>query len=226
MCPYELLNLYTLALNTLDFKCAVVTGGGGGLGRAMADELLMKGKDHPEVDCLINNAGIQRPLDVNDSSLEEAYQEIDINIRGPMHLTIDLLPHFKSKPSATIMNAISLVGYIPFSVINLVYNGTKAWAHFWSMNLRTQLAKEQGSKNIKVVKIVPLRIAIHLHGGRKDPNDNKENNSDALLVDKLMSFVTKGWLENQDTIGAGMDIDIADRWHGAFGEEYAEAERE
>lgn len=80
-------------------------------------------KEHPDLDCLINNAGVQRPLDVNkDPSefLEKADQEIDINVRGPMHLAVGLLEHFKvsgprlgrewttrlTKPSTTICIAL------------------------------------------------------------------------------------------------------------------------
>jgi short-subunit dehydrogenase involved in D-alanine esterification of teichoic acids len=95
---------------------------------------------HPELDCLINNAGVQRPLNVDDFDLAKADQEIDINIRGPIHLAIALLPHFSSKKhAAVIMNVTSILGFIPFSTINLVYNGTKAFGHFWTMNLRTLL---------------------------------------------------------------------------------------
>jgi short-subunit dehydrogenase involved in D-alanine esterification of teichoic acids len=93
-------------------------------------------KEHPDADCLINNAGVQKPLDVNEFDLSSADQEIDINIRGPMHLTIALLSYFKTKKSATIINVSSILGYIPFSIVNPVYNGTKAWVHFWTMNLR------------------------------------------------------------------------------------------
>jgi hypothetical protein len=89
--------------------------------------------------------------------LEKADQEIDINIRGPMHLAIGFLEHFKKKEAATIVNVSSVLGFIPFSIINPVYNGTKAWMHFWSMNLRTQLAKE-GSK-VKIVEIVPPTVS-------------------------------------------------------------------
>lgn len=82
--------------------------------------------EHPELDCIINNAGVQRPLDVNELDaeefLEKADQEISINIRGPMHLTLNLLPHLKSKPGAVIMNVSSVLGYIPTSVINPVYS--------------------------------------------------------------------------------------------------------
>lgn len=81
-------------------------------------------KEHPELDCLVNNAGVQRPLDVNEMQPEEFLQkadnELSININGPMHLAVGLLPHFKTKPGAVIMNVSSVLGYIPTSIINPV----------------------------------------------------------------------------------------------------------
>lgn len=81
-------------------------------------------KENPDLDCLVNNAGVQRPLDVNEMSsedfLKKADQELSINISGPMHLTLGLLPHFKQKPGAVVMNVSSVLGYIPTSVINPV----------------------------------------------------------------------------------------------------------
>ena len=86
--------------------------------------------DHPDLDCLINNAGVQRPLQILGPDygfdLSSADQEIDINIRGPMHLTVGLIDkHFKKLDGAVIMFVSSVLGFSPFSVINPVYNGTK-----------------------------------------------------------------------------------------------------
>ena len=248
------------------FNCAFVTGGGGGLGKAMAEYLISQGKkviiagrtestlktaaselghdtpyyvldtgnisaipsfveklvaEHPEVDALINNAGVQRPLDINDFSLEKADQEIDINIRGPMHLAIGLLPHFKSKQKgAVIMNVSSVLGFIPTSIINPNYNGTKAWMHFWTMNLRTQLKETK----VKVVEIVPPTVGTNLHRDRSDPDDNKKSkNKAALSVEEFMADLTKGWEEGSETIGAGMSKKVVERWYGEFGEDYAKA---
>lgn len=247
----------------LEFKCAIVTGGGGGLGRAISEWLISLGKkviivgrtesklrtaaqemghstqyytldtgdipsipsfikqvlnDHPEVDCLINNAGVQRPLEIQNFDLSKADQEIDINIRGPMHLAMVFLDHFKSKPNgALIVNVSSVLGYIPTSIINPVYNGTKAWVHFWTMNLRTQLKDTK----IRVVEIVPPTVATDLHRERADPDDNKKDkNSSALSVEEFMTEVTKAWEEDKEVIGAGMGQKVVDRWYGEFGGDY------
>lgn len=57
--------------------------------------------DHPDLDCLINNAGVQRPFQIfgpdYSFDLSKADQEIDIDIRGPMHLTVGFIKdHFDS----------------------------------------------------------------------------------------------------------------------------------
>ncbi|PSK34064.1 Peroxisomal hydratase-dehydrogenase-epimerase [Elsinoe australis] len=261
-----------MALNTLDFKCALVTGGGGGIGKAIAQYLISQGKqviiagrtesnlqstskeigatsyyvldtgkteaiqsfvqkitkEHPELDCIINNAGVQRPLDVNkmsaDDFLDKADAEISINIKGPMHLIMNLLPHLKSKPYACIMNVSSVLGYIPTSVINPVYNGTKAWLHFFSMNLRTQLSKDDRGKNIRVVEIAPPSVGTDLHREREDPDDNKKDkNPSALSVEEFMDDLIKGWKENRDTIGAGPSVKVVERWYDEFGGDYDKA---
>lgn len=56
-----------------------------------------------------------------------------------------------------IVNVLLVLGFVPFSIINPVYNGTKAWVHFWSMALRRQLAEGEGNRSVsvRVVEIAP-----------------------------------------------------------------------
>ncbi|KAK6850873.1 hypothetical protein PG990_008221 [Apiospora arundinis] len=254
-----------MPLKNMDFTCALVTGGGGGIGKELSKYLISKGKkviiagrtesnlqstareigavayyvldtgdipsipgfiskitsEHPELDCLVNNAGVQRPLQVlkqdPEDLLAKADQEININIRGPMHLAVGLLAHFKSKPHALIVNVSSVLGFVPFSIINPVYNGTKAWLHFWSMNLRTQLQ----DTNVRVVEIAPPTVATDLHREREDPDDNKkEKNDKSLSVEEFMDEVGKKLEQGDETISAGMGADVVSKWFGAFGDMY------
>jgi short-subunit dehydrogenase involved in D-alanine esterification of teichoic acids len=107
------------------------------------------------------------------------------------------------------MNVSSVLGFIPFSIINPVYNGTKAFVHFNTMNLRSQL--EQAGSSIKVIEIAPPSVGTDLHREREDPDDNKKDkNASALSVEEL-DEVKKGWQEDRDCIGAGMSQKVVDR---------------
>lgn len=183
---------------------------------------------HPELDCVINNAGVQRPFQILGPDygfdLSKADQEIDTNIRGPMHLSVALVPHLNSLPDGgVIMNVSSILGYNPISLVNPVYNGTKAWVHLFTMNLRSQL-RDAGSK-IKVVEIVPPTVETALHRERKDPNDNKKahGNAIALSVKDFMTQIIAGWEKDEDTCPAGMGHELVDKWYAAYGEGYTKA---
>lgn len=183
--------------------------------------------EHPELDCIINNAGVQRPLEVlgpdYDFDLSSADQEININIRGPMHLSVLLIQkHFsKLDNGAVIMNVSSGLGFNPFSVINPVYNGTKAWLHSFSTNLRTQLQKVDSK--IKIVEIVPPQVESDLHRDRSDPDDNKKKSgAPALSIEEFMDDVKKGWENNEDLVGAGMSKQSIKVWEDTVGKKYNE----
>ncbi|ETS85461.1 hypothetical protein PFICI_03486 [Pestalotiopsis fici W106-1] len=252
----------------MDFKCALVTGGGGGIGKAMSQYFISQGKqviiagrtesnlkatakeigvtayyvldtgrvadiqsfvgkitkEHPEIDCLVNNAGVQRPLEVlkqdPDEFLQKADQEIDINIRGPMHLALAFLKHFKAKEHSMIINVSSVLGFVPFSVINPVYNGTKAWLHFWSLAIsRTQLR----GTSVRIVEIAPPAVGTDLHRDRDDPDDNKKHkNPDALSIEEFIDEISKKLERGDEMITAGIGNAIVDKWDETMGAKYAE----
>jgi short-subunit dehydrogenase involved in D-alanine esterification of teichoic acids len=134
-----------------------------------------------------------------------------------MHLAINLLDHFKSKPSAAIWNVSSVLGYNPFSVINPVYNGTKAWLHFHTLNMRTQLK----DTNIKILEIAPPSVGTDLHRERSDPDDNKKHkNPNALTVEEFMEEIKPAIREDKDTVSAGMGVKLIETWNENFGKQY------
>jgi short-subunit dehydrogenase involved in D-alanine esterification of teichoic acids len=253
---------------SLPFQTAVITGGGGGLGKAVAEWLIQEGKkvilvgrtesnlqttskelnnspyyvldtgnvtaipefakkvisEHPDVDCLINNAGVQRPLQFENLDLDKADQEININIRGPMHLTVAFLPHFRTKSHATIVNVSSVLGFVPFSIINPVYNGTKAFLHFHTMNMRSQLKKTD--PNITVIEIAPPAVGTDLHREREDPDDNKKHkNPNSLTVEEFMDDIVPQWKNGETFITAGpLGHGTTSKWYENFGEQYNKAD--
>lgn len=259
-------------------ETALITGGAGGIGRAIAENLISKGKkvvicgrtesklqstakeigadyyvldtskvdqipnfvakllkDHPDINTLFNNAGVQRPFEIPGSNfsngdygfdLSKADQEIDTNIRGPMHLIVALLPHFTSLPSGksgVIVNVSSVLGFMPSSIINPVYNGTKAWIHSFTVNMRTQLKK---SANVRVIEIVPPTVSTDLHRERTNPDDNKKaNNQAALELPEFIAEVEKGLQSGEDVISAGTGKALVKMWDEGLGKKYEEAAR-
>ena len=181
--------------------------------------------DHPDLDCIINNAGVQRPFQIFGPDytfdLAKADAEVNINIRGPMHLIVGLMPHFEKKDKAVIMNVSSVLGFVPFSVVNPVYNGTKAWLHSFTVNLRTQCAASDRGKGIKVVEIAPPAVETDLHRERIDPDDNKKDKLPiSLSIEEFMEEVRRDWEGDKDIISPGIGKEVVADWDKTMGERY------
>src|ERR1700684_326624 len=109
-------------------------------------------KQFPELNILINNAGIMRKINVNDKagSLEDLTREIEINLSGPIRMVKQFLPHLKTKSVAAIMNVSSGLAFVPLP-ISPVYCATKAGLHSFTESLRVQLK----STKVKVFDLAP-----------------------------------------------------------------------
>ena len=114
-------------------------------------------KDHPDLDVLINNAGIQNWMSPTDKNFaERAHQEIMINTEAPVHLTSLFLQMSSLK---TIMNVTSGLSFAPLAKVP-VYCATKAFFHSWTVSLRYLLK----DKNIEVIELIPPALNTDLGG--------------------------------------------------------------
>lgn len=122
---------------------------------------------HPDLNVVIQNAGIMQAEDVASEGWDGAIAEATIatNLLGPIRLTAALLPHLKARPNATIMTVSSGLAFIPL-VATPTYCATKAAIHSWSQSLRTQL-KDSG---VEVIELAPPGVATDLMPGHaNDP---------------------------------------------------------
>ena len=114
-------------------------------------------KEHPDLNVLVNNAGVQNWMSVTDQDFfQRATQEIAINIEAPLHLT----SLFINLPSLhTIMNVSSGLAFTPLAKVP-VYSATKAFFHSFTLSLRYLLA----ARNIGVIEIIPPALNTDLGG--------------------------------------------------------------
>lgn len=114
-------------------------------------------ENHPDLNVLINNAGIQKWVSVTDADFYESMKaEINTNIEAPLHLT-SLFIQLKSL--TTVMNVTSGLAFSPFAKVP-VYSATKAFFRSFTLSLRHLLK----AKNIEVVEIIPPALNTDLGG--------------------------------------------------------------
>jgi uncharacterized oxidoreductase len=113
--------------------------------------------NHNDTNVLINNAGIQKWMNIADVHFyENAKEEIAINIEAPIHLTSLFIQHNNLQ---TIMNVTSGLSFTPLTKVP-VYSATKAFFHSFTLSAQ-HLLKE---KNIEVIEIIPPAINTDLGG--------------------------------------------------------------
>jgi uncharacterized oxidoreductase len=117
-------------------------------------------REHPKLNVLVNNAGIQRRIELAEvEAWEEARQEIAINLDAPIHLARLFIPHLLRQERPAIVNVTSGLAFVPLAGTP-VYSATKAALHSFTLSLRHQLADTP----IQVIEIVPPAVDTDLGG--------------------------------------------------------------
>ncbi|MBE4908968.1 glucose 1-dehydrogenase [Bacillus luteolus] len=197
-------------------KVAIITGGGGGIGRATAylfakegaevvvsdvnegsgqetvNRILEEGgrssffkanvadptevesliaytaSNYGGVDILFNNAGIgNSELKIEDLSIEEWDQVIDINLKGVFLGIKYVIPEMRKRGGGSIINTSSLLGFKGKKYMG-PYNASKG-----GVSLHTQnAALEYGKENIRVNAVAPGVIDTPIIDGWK--NDERK----------------------------------------------------
>jgi uncharacterized oxidoreductase len=122
----------------------------------------------PEINVLVNNAGIQRPIDFSTGGRDLAHADAELatNLAAPIHLCGLFVPTLRKREHAAIINISSGLAFTPLALVP-VYCATKAAIHSLSLSLRHQLSPT----GIRVFEIIPPIVATGLSGPRRRPAD-------------------------------------------------------
>lgn len=114
-------------------------------------------ENHPDLNVLVNNAGIQQWMAVTDNDFfQRAQEEIAINIEAPLHLT-SLFIQLTSLD--TIINVTSGLSFVPLTKV-ATYSASKAFMHSFTLSLRHVLQP----RNIEVIEMIPPALNTDLGG--------------------------------------------------------------
>jgi uncharacterized oxidoreductase len=118
-----------------------------------------------DINILVNNAGIQRMIDLKKGTqnLFDGEDEIEINFKAYVNMSAHFIPLFSEKKEAAIINISSGLGFIPLAIAP-VYSATKAAIHSFSISLRHQLR----NTSIKVFEVIPPTVNTELDKGARD----------------------------------------------------------
>jgi uncharacterized oxidoreductase len=121
--------------------------------------------EYPKLNVLINNAGIMNIDDVS-SAIDEKLlvSTLTTNLMGPIRMTGALIEHLKRQREATVINATSVLGFVPLAV-TAVYSSTKAAMHSYTMSLRYRL---KGTP-VRVLELTPPWVQTDLLGSNNEP---------------------------------------------------------
>ncbi len=147
-------------------------------------------QDYPELNVLINNAGIMKAeaLKSPPDYLEDAEETVTTNLLGPIRLTAALLPLLQNQPHSAVLTVSSGLAFVP-RADTPTYCATKAAIHSYSISLRHQL---KGTAT-EVIEIIPPYVQTHLMG------EHQASDPRAMPLDEFITEVMN-ILSNQPTV--------------------------
>lgn len=141
-----------------------------------------------KIDVLVNNAGYAIYGSVEETPIEDARRQFEVNIFGLARVTQLVLPHMRERRSGTIINISSVGGKI-YTPLGAWYHATKHALEGWSDSLRLELTEF----GIDVVVVEPGAIATEFGDVMLDPMIKRSGDGP---YKKLVNALAKATKEN------------------------------
>jgi len=139
--------------------------------------------DFPEIDVLINNAGIGFPSRLDELSVQDYEKMMDTNVKGLVFFTKNILKKMKENNKGHIINVSSPAGQ-QSNPIAPIYCTSKFALEGYTEGLRMQIKSD--GKNIRVSNVRPGGVDTNYWGDRDVPRDKFMRPEEMALVLKFV----------------------------------------
>lgn len=164
---------------------------------------------YPNLNVIINNAGIMQLFDLtNSSDVGKITEEVTTNLIAPVHLIGLFVAHLQKQDDAAIVNISSGLGFTPLASVP-VYCATKAGIHSYSTSLRYQLRDTR----VKVFEIIPPAVQTDL--GKVNGYDQDKDS--AMKLEDFIEEVIKALKEDKYQKGIGIAESLVAQRDELFG---------
>jgi uncharacterized oxidoreductase len=135
-------------------------------------------RDFPELDVLVNNAGISRykNLSVPASDLTDLMTEVNVNVGSVIRMTSAMVDILKIN-KGTLINVSSALAFVPLPCLP-IYCATKAAIHSYTQSLRFQLE----DSGVEVIELMPPAVRTEMTA------DLPDQGLTLITTDKLVAL--------------------------------------
>jgi hypothetical protein len=133
---------------------------------------------HGRLDVLVNNAGICDDGPIEQQSLDELRQVIEVNLISVLDICRLTAPLLWAAPAASVINVASMYGIVASRGPMAAYNATKGAL----VNLTRQLAAQWGGRGVRVNALAPGYLPTELTGHLADPGFTSSIREHTLLA--------------------------------------------
>lgn len=130
------------------------------------------------VDVLVNNAATPIAQPLGQLTVEALTKSFEVNLRGPVFLVQEALPHLKASPHAAVLNMVSVGAFI-FAPILSIYASMKAAM----MSFTRSMAAEFVHHGIRVNALAPGPVDTDMM--RKNPQEAIDGMVGGTLMGRL-----------------------------------------